>query len=67
MSLAFISQRSKQNQSHLANVKKTVDMPTMNEEIAIKGSYLYVNFESVSFSNATKRMDRVCAFKISKF
>ena len=34
----------------LGKCKKTVDMPTMNEEIAINGSYLYVNFESVSFS-----------------
>lgn len=50
----------------LGKCKKTVDMPTMNEEIVIKGSYLYVNFESVSFSAATKRMDRVCAFKTSK-
>lgn len=50
----------------LGKCKKTVDMPTMNEEIAINGSYLYVNFESVSFSAATKRMDRVCAFKTTK-
>lgn len=45
-------------------VKKTIDMPTMNEEIAIDGSYLYVNFESAAFTTAVKRMDRVCAFKV---
>jgi len=49
----------------LGAVKKTVDMPTMNEEIAICGSYLYVNFESVAFSAAVERMDRVCALKTS--
>lgn len=49
----------------LGAVKKTVDMPTMNEEIAICGSYLYVNFESVAFSTAVERMDRVCALKTS--
>ena len=38
-------------------------MPTMNEEIAISGNYLYVSFESAAFSTAVKRMDRVCAFK----
>lgn len=46
-------------------VKKTVEMPTMNEEIAISGKYLYVNFESAAFSSAVKPMDRVCAFKTS--
>ena len=49
----------------LGAVKKTVDMPTMNEEIAICGSYLYVNFESAAFSTAVERMDRVCALKTS--
>ena len=49
----------------LGEVKKTVDMPSMNEEIAISGNYLYVNFESAAFSTAVKRMDRVCALKVS--
>lgn len=44
-------------------LKKTIEMPTMNEEIAINGNYLYVSFESAAFSTAVKRMDRVCAFK----
>ena len=65
--LSIYKPKIKAKSISLGKCKKTVDMPTMNEEIAIKGSYLYVNFESVSFSNATKRMDRVCAFKISKF
>lgn len=49
----------------LGTVKKTVEMPTMNEEVAIAGKYLYVNFESAAFSTAVKRMDRVCAFKVN--
>lgn len=49
----------------LGGLKKTVEMPTMNEEIAISGKYLYVNFESAAFSTAVKRMDRVCALKAS--
>ena len=48
----------------LGAVKKTIDMPTMNEEIAIDGGYLYVNFESAAFSTAVKRMDRICAFTV---
>ena len=47
----------------LGTLQKTWDMPTMNEEIAISGNYLYVSFESAAFSTAVKRMDRVCAFK----
>lgn len=47
----------------LGNLKKTVEMPSMNEEIAISGKYLYVNYESAAFSSAVKKMDRVCAFK----
>lgn len=49
----------------LGRVKKHVDMPTMNEEIAVSGSYLYVNYESAAFSSAVNRVDRVCAFKVS--
>lgn len=49
----------------LGRVRKHVDMPTMNEEIAISGSYLYVNYESGAFSTAVNRMDRICAFKVS--
>ena len=58
----------------LGRVRKHVDMPTMNEEIAISGSYLYVNYESGAFTGkgpgdarrkAVNRMDRICAFKVS--
>lgn len=49
----------------LGRVRKHVDMPTMNEEIAVSGSYLYVNYESGAFSTAVNRMDRICAFKVS--
>ncbi|MDE6852527.1 MAG: fibronectin type III domain-containing protein [Lachnospiraceae bacterium] len=49
----------------LGRVRKHIDMPTMNEEIAISGSYLYVNYESGAFPTAVNRMDRICAFKVS--
>ncbi|HWT26961.1 MAG TPA: hypothetical protein VN131_03405, partial [Mobilitalea sp.] len=49
----------------LGNIVNTVEMPSMNEDIAVYGSYLYVNFESGAFGNASYRMDRVCAFKLS--
>lgn len=58
----------------LGRVRKHIDMPTMNEEIAISGSYLYVNYESCAFTGkgpgdakrkAVNRMDRICAFKVS--
>lgn len=48
----------------LGKIKKSITMPTMNEELAISGKYLYVNFESAAFSTAIQRMDRVCAFKL---
>jgi fibronectin type 3 domain-containing protein len=43
----------------------TVEMPSMNEGIAISGSYLYVNYESAAFDKASYKMDRICAFKLS--
>ncbi len=43
----------------------SVEMPSMNEEIAIDGNYLYVNFESGAFANSSYKMDRVCAFKLT--
>lgn len=49
----------------LGKVKKKIDMPSMNEEIAVSGKYLYVNFESSYFASAVKRVDRVCAFKVA--
>ena len=49
----------------LGKVRNTIDMPTMGEEIAIDGNYVYINFESVSFGSAVKPMDRICAFPLS--
>lgn len=49
----------------LGQRKKSVQMPTMNEEIAIDGKYLYVNFESGAFKAAVNPVDRICAFKTS--
>ncbi|MHB8132427.1 MAG: hypothetical protein ACYDEX_26030, partial [Mobilitalea sp.] len=43
----------------------TVAMPSMNEEIAVDGAYLYVNFESGAFNRASYQMDRISAFKLS--
>lgn len=44
---------------------KTVKMPALNEEIAILGNYIYVNFESaVPGSQALNHMDRVLAIKL---
>jgi fibronectin type 3 domain-containing protein len=39
--------------------------PSMNENIALSGEYLYVNFESGAFENASYKMDRVCALNLS--
>lgn len=38
--------------------------PSMNEGIALKGSYLYVLFESGAFPDASYKMDRICAIKL---
>lgn len=44
---------------------KTVQMPALNEEIAVLGNYIYVNFESaVPGSKALNHMDRVLAIKL---
>ncbi|HWT74774.1 MAG TPA: bacterial Ig-like domain-containing protein [Mobilitalea sp.] len=48
----------------LGNLVNSVSMPSMNEDIAIDGSYLYVNYESAAFDTSTYKMDRVCAFKL---
>ena len=34
-------------------------------QMCIRDRYLYVNFESVQFTSATKRVDRICAFKVA--
>lgn len=49
----------------LGKVRNYFDMPSMNEEIAISGNYLYVNYESVAFSSAVNPMDRISAFPLS--
>lgn len=46
--------------------KKTVQMPPMNEGIAISGSYTYIVFESPAFTECQAPVDRVAAFKTSK-
>lgn len=46
--------------------KKTVQMPPMNEGIAICGSKTYVIYESAAFSECQAPIDRVMAFKTSK-
>ncbi len=43
----------------------TVAMPSMNEEIALDGGYLFVNFESGAFAKASYIVDRISAFKLS--
>lgn len=46
-------------------IKKTVQMPALNEEIAVLGNYIYVNFESATpDSQALNHMDRVLAIKL---
>ena len=49
----------------LGDLIRTVGMPSMNEGIAIDGSYLYVNFESAVFESSSYKMDRICAFELS--
>jgi len=46
--------------------KKTVQMPPMNEGIAISGSYTYIIYESSAFSECQAPLDRIMAFKTSK-
>lgn len=46
--------------------KKTVQMPPMNEGIAINGSYSYIVFESPAFADCLAPVDRVVAFKTKK-
>lgn len=48
----------------LNKVVNYVYTPSMNEGIAIDGSYLYVAFESAAFTNASYTVDRICAFPL---
>lgn len=44
---------------------RTVKTPALNEEIAISGNYIYINFESaIPNSKALNHMDRVLAIKL---
>jgi fibronectin type 3 domain-containing protein len=47
----------------LGKCLNTVGMPSMNEGIAVNGSYVYVIYESAAFEESTFKMDRICAFK----
>ncbi len=49
----------------IGSATNTMPMPTMNEGIALDGSYLYVVYESPTFATTTYPMDRICAFKKS--
>lgn len=49
----------------LGEIINSVEMPSMNEDIAVNGSYLYVNFESGVFQKSSYKMDRICAFKLT--
>lgn len=49
----------------LGDLVNSVEMPSMNEGIAINGSYLYVTFESAAFKESIYKMDRICAFKLT--
>lgn len=46
--------------------KKTVQLPPMNEGVAVDGSYTYVIYESSAFSECEAPVDRVTAFKTKK-
>ena len=49
----------------LGVIVNSVEMPSMNEEIALDGGYLYVNFESGAFAKASYPVDRICAFDLN--
>lgn len=45
---------------------KTVEVPSMNEGIAIDGNYVYVLYESAAFQDASYKVDRISAFEVKK-
>ncbi len=49
----------------LGDPVNVIEMPSMNEGIAIDGFNLYVTFESAAFDLASFQMDRICAFKLT--
>ncbi len=48
----------------LGKLIRTIEMPSMNEEIALDGGFLYVNFESGAFPKASYIVDRIAAFDL---
>ena len=61
----FSGTEDDENRVILGSPIRVISMPTMNEEIAIDGEYLYVNFESAAFANASYKFDRIATFKLS--
>lgn len=45
---------------------KTIEVPSMNEGIAIDGKYVYVLYESAAFQDASYKVDRITAFDVKK-
>lgn len=60
-----VFKKNSNTKQSLGKLINSVSMPSMNEGIALCGTYLYVNFESSVFDDATYKMDHVCAFKLS--
>ncbi len=50
----------------LGDSLKYVEVPSMNEGIAIDGNYVYVLYESAAFQDASYKVDRISAFSIKK-
>ncbi len=50
----------------LGSSLKTVEVPSMNEGIAIDGKYVYVLYESAAFQDASYKVDRISAFEVKK-
>ncbi len=61
----FTGTEADKNRVILGAPVRVISIPTMNEEIAIDGDYLYVNFESGAFANASYKVDRISAFELS--
>ncbi len=50
----------------LGSSLKYVEVPSMNEGIAIDGKYVYVLYESAAFQDASYKVDRISAFEVKK-
>ena len=51
---------------YLGKIKNKLQLPPMNEGIAISGDYTYVIYESPAFSECQAPVDRVTAFNTKK-